>query len=148
MRAASRRSMTRAFPRGKIEPVANGPMDFTKAKPVGRDFAKVPGGYDHNFVIDSTKPGALTAGRGGPRAEERARDESLDDGTRRAALHRQFSGWLGDREKTGRLTRKTSRSALKRSTTRIRRTIPISRATVLRPGETFRSTTVYEFSAK
>ena len=44
-----------SIPTGKIEPVADGPMDFTKAKTIAKDFAQMtgtPGGYDHNFVID------------------------------------------------------------------------------------------------
>lgn len=39
------------IPTGKQLKVKNGPMDFTKPKPIGRDLDKVAGGYDHNFVI-------------------------------------------------------------------------------------------------
>jgi len=39
------------IPTGKIDPVSGGPMDFTSAKPIGRDIAQVEGGYDHNFVL-------------------------------------------------------------------------------------------------
>ncbi len=35
------------IPTGEILSVAGTPMDFTRAKPVGRDIGKVPGGYDH-----------------------------------------------------------------------------------------------------
>ncbi|HZE95546.1 MAG TPA: aldose epimerase family protein [Planctomycetota bacterium] len=48
-------------PNGKIEPVAGGPFDFTKAKKIGRDFEKTgvkPVGYDTNFVVNGT-PGEL-----------------------------------------------------------------------------------------
>ncbi len=52
---------------GEIKPVAGTPLDFTTAKPIGQDFAKMastgkddPGGYDHNFVLDqSPKEGAM-----------------------------------------------------------------------------------------
>ena len=49
---------------GEIAPVAGTPLDFTKMKPIGRDFAKMPatkddpGGYDHNFVLDQAPKGA------------------------------------------------------------------------------------------
>ena len=52
-----------SIPTGKLDPVAGGPMDFTKAKAIGKDFAQMtgtPGGYDHNFVIDQEKPATLT----------------------------------------------------------------------------------------
>lgn len=47
-----------AIPTGEIKPVAGTPMDFTEAKPIGRDInadyeqLKLTLGYDHNFVID------------------------------------------------------------------------------------------------
>lgn len=50
------------IPTGEIAPVAGGPMDFTTAKPVGRDLKLLtnhPQGYDHNFVID--RPGDLSS---------------------------------------------------------------------------------------
>ena len=56
---------TGLIPTGELSPVAGTPLDFTKAKQVGRDIAELkkpglPGGYDHNFIIDVTTPGALT----------------------------------------------------------------------------------------
>lgn len=51
-------------PTGRILPVAGTPMDFTAAKPVGRDIRadyaqlKLCQGYDHNFILDKA-PGAL-----------------------------------------------------------------------------------------
>lgn len=42
------------IPTGEIREVKGGPMDFTNAKPVGRDLAQVAGGYDHNFVLNKT----------------------------------------------------------------------------------------------
>jgi len=49
---------------GEIKPVAGTALDFTSAKPIGQDFAKMastgkddPGGYDHNFVLDQAPKG-------------------------------------------------------------------------------------------
>src|SRR6185436_3171723 len=43
------------IPTGKIEPVKDTPLDFTKPTVVGSRFDKLTGdprGYDHNFVIN------------------------------------------------------------------------------------------------
>lgn len=51
-------------PTGRILPVAGTPMDFTRAKPIGRDIQaecsqlQMCGGYDHNFILDK-EPGML-----------------------------------------------------------------------------------------
>ncbi|MBM3879984.1 MAG: galactose mutarotase [Verrucomicrobia bacterium] len=42
------------IPTGEIAPVQNTPMDFTRPKPIGRDLKQLandPQGYDHNFVL-------------------------------------------------------------------------------------------------
>lgn len=47
-----------SIPTGEIAPVSGTPMDFTKAKPIGREInadweqLKMAQGYDHNFVLD------------------------------------------------------------------------------------------------
>ena len=43
------------IPTGKIASVAGTPLDFTKPKPIGQDFARLaerPIGYDHNFALN------------------------------------------------------------------------------------------------
>lgn len=54
------------IPTGVLEPVANTPFDFTKPAVIGSRInqagnqqLKFAGGYDHNWVIDHTAPGAL-----------------------------------------------------------------------------------------
>ena len=50
---------SKSIPTGEYAPVAGTPMDFTKAKPIGRDIEadfeqlKFTGGYDHNYVTDN-----------------------------------------------------------------------------------------------
>jgi aldose 1-epimerase len=39
------------IPTGKIDTVKGNDMDFTSAKKIGKDIAKVAGGYDHNWVF-------------------------------------------------------------------------------------------------
>ena len=46
---------TSSIPTGGIAPVAGTPLDFTKSKPIGKDFSQLtakPIGYDHNLVLN------------------------------------------------------------------------------------------------
>jgi aldose 1-epimerase len=43
---------TSLIPTGEIKSVKGTPFDFTTAKKIGRDINSVPGGYDHNFVLN------------------------------------------------------------------------------------------------
>ncbi len=40
------------IPTGKLPDVKGGPMDFTTAKVIGKDIAQVKGGFDHNWVLN------------------------------------------------------------------------------------------------
>jgi aldose 1-epimerase len=40
------------IPTGAIQSVKQTAMDFSQGKTIGDDMSKVPGGYDHNFIID------------------------------------------------------------------------------------------------
>lgn len=40
------------IPTGKIDVVKGTAMDFTSAKKIGKEIAQVPGGYDHNWVVN------------------------------------------------------------------------------------------------
>jgi aldose 1-epimerase len=44
-----------SIPTGELPGTGGTPMDFREAKPVGRDIGKVPGGYDHNYVLDGNE---------------------------------------------------------------------------------------------
>jgi aldose 1-epimerase len=41
------------IPTGEIKPVKDSPMDFTKPMAIGSRIDQVPGGYDHNYVLNS-----------------------------------------------------------------------------------------------
>jgi aldose 1-epimerase len=41
------------IPTGEIKPVKDTPMDFTKPMTIGSRIKEVPGGYDHNYVLNS-----------------------------------------------------------------------------------------------
>lgn len=40
------------IPTGELRDVAETPFDFRNGKKIGRDIARVPGAYDHNFVLN------------------------------------------------------------------------------------------------
>lgn len=48
------------IPLGELRPVKGTPMDFTRPEKIGARIAKVPGGYDHCYVINQRHPGELT----------------------------------------------------------------------------------------
>ncbi|HEX5151410.1 MAG TPA: aldose epimerase family protein [Parafilimonas sp.] len=50
---------TTLIPTGEIKAVKGTPFDFTAAKKIGNDIGSVPGGYDHNFVLNK-KDASLT----------------------------------------------------------------------------------------
>lgn len=43
------------IPTGHISEVGGGPMNFTTSKMVGLDLEQVPGGYDHNYVLNKSE---------------------------------------------------------------------------------------------
>ncbi|MEO5685328.1 MAG: aldose epimerase family protein [Chitinophagaceae bacterium] len=49
---------TTLIPTGVLQPVKGTPFDFTSPTAIGARIANVPGGYDHNFVLNS-KDGSL-----------------------------------------------------------------------------------------
>jgi len=49
---------TTLIPTGEIKSVKGTPFDFTSAKVIGKEIDSVPGGYDHNWVLNS-KGGSL-----------------------------------------------------------------------------------------
>lgn len=42
------------IPTGEIKPVKGTPMDFTKPMAIGSRIKEVPGGYDHNYVLNNS----------------------------------------------------------------------------------------------
>ena len=139
-----------SIPTGKIEPVAGGPMDFRKAKKIGRDFAQMtgtPGGYDHNFVLDKPAPGALTLA-----AELHESDSGrvLKISTTEPGVQFYTGNYLDGSltGKGGRLYKKNAGLCLETQHFPDSPNHANFPSTVLRPGETFRSTTVHEFSVK
>ena len=135
------------IPTGKIEEVAGGAMDFTTAKTVGRDFAKVAGGYDHNYVIDHEKSGtvSLAAEVREPRSGRVMRVSTTEPGIQFYTGNFLDGSVIG---KSGVAYQKNYGLCLETQHYPDSPNRPEFPTTVLRPGETFRSTTAYTFFTK
>jgi aldose 1-epimerase len=137
------------IPTGVIADVAGGPLDFTQAKPIGRDLRRVPGGtngYDHNFVIDGGGRGLVPAARAEDPASGRVMEVLTDQPGVQLytgnGLKGAFVGKYGEAY--------PAHAAFCLETQHYPDSVnkPGFPSTILRPGETFRSTTLYRFSAK
>lgn len=138
-----------SIPTGEIAPVRGGPLDFTSAKPVGRDLAKAPGGfkgYDHNFVIDGGGRGVVLAARLHEPASGRVMEVLTDQPGIQLYTANNLDGTI--RGKRG--LPYAIYGALCLETQHYPDSInhPSFPSTLLRPGATFRSTTIHRFSAK
>ena len=139
-----------SIPTGELRAVADGVMDFTKAKPLGRDIAALKdapgGGYDHNYVLDDVKPGALTLAA---ELRDPASGRTMRVLTDQPAVQLYTGNYLKDvTGKGGAIYAKHGGVCLETQhfpDSPNRASFP---STVLRPGETFRSTTVHQFSAR
>ena len=52
---------TTLIPTGELKPVAGTPFDFTQPTKIGARIDSVPGGYDHNFVLNKQGNGMILA---------------------------------------------------------------------------------------
>ena len=138
------------IPTGKIEPVAGGPMDFTQPKLIAKDFAQMggkPGGYDHNYIIDHPQPGALTVAA---EISDPASGRTMTISTTEPGIQLYTSNYLDGTVlgKAGKACQKNSAFCLETQHYPDSPNHPDFPTTVLRPGQTYRSTTVHRFSVK
>ena len=141
-----------SIPTGKIEPVAGGPMDFTKAKAIGKDFAKVggtPGGYDHNFVIDhpvaKSSDMDLAAEVYDPKSGRVMKVSTTEPGVQFYTGNYLDGTVTG---KGGKVYKKNFGLCLETQHFPDSPNKPEFPGTVLRPGATYRSATTYAFSVR
>lgn len=135
------------IPTGQLQEVKGGPMDFTTAKPIGRDIVKVAGGYDHNWVLNKSGSGldkvaSLYHPASGRYMEVLTTEPGLQF----------YSGNFLNGKLTNTLTGKgyPKHAALCLETQHFPDSPnqPSFPSTILKPGETYRHTTMYRFSTK
>jgi aldose 1-epimerase len=138
------------IPTGKIEPVAGTPFDFMQRKAIGKDLKAAGGdpiGYDLNYVLDkgsSERPelaARVTEPKSGRVLEVLTTEPGLQfytgnflDGTntgKGGAVYKQYNGFCLEAQK---FPDSINHPEWKEKS-----------STILRPGETYKQTTVYKF---
>ena len=137
------------IPTGEIAPVKGTALDFTQPKTMGRDIEQVksfPGGYDHNFVLNSGGGKLALAAR----AHEPKSGRVLEVLTTEPGV--QLYNAIGlDGKLTGHdATRYVKFGGFCLETQHFPDAInqPGFPTVVVRPGETYKTTTVFKFAAK
>lgn len=132
------------IPTGELLPVKDTPFDFTQPKTIGERIAQIPiGGYDHNYVLDSTKDLSKIAAR----VVEPSTGRVLEVFTTEPGL--QFYagiGLNGSIKGIGGAYQRYGAFCLETQHFPDAVNHPSFPSTILRPGETYRSTTIYRFT--
>jgi aldose 1-epimerase len=136
------------IPTGGVTPVTGGPMDFTTAKTLRRDFDQLhgkPGGYDHCYVVDRESDEALTLAA---EVYEPVSGRVLEILTTEPGVQLYTGNFLDGSVvgKSGHAYRKNEGFCLETQHFPDAPNQPDFPSTVLRPGRVFRSTTVHRFS--
>lgn len=139
------------IPTGQIAPVAGTVMDFRKPTAIGSRIAQVGGkpvGYDHNYVLDKSPFGGaqqLAASVYDPLS-----GRSMEISTDQPGIQFYSGNFLDGtvQGKGGRAYPQYSAIVLETQHYPDSPNQPKFPSTVLRPGQTFKSTSVYTFSAK
>jgi aldose 1-epimerase len=135
------------IPTGKIEPVKDTPLDFTKPTAIGKRLGEIkadPVGYDHNFVLrgDNTKlhPAA--------RVVEPKSGRVMEVLTTEPGVQFYTGNFLSGKEKGkgGAVYKKHAGFCLETQHFPDSVNHPNFPSVILKPGEKFTSTTVYKFS--
>jgi aldose 1-epimerase len=132
------------IPTGKLEEVKGGPMDFNTAKSIGKEIATVAGGYDHNWVLNKNgntlEMVAVLSHAGSGR--------SMEVWTTEPGLQFYSGNFLdGTLTNTKGGAKYIKHGALCLETQHYPDSPnqPAFPTTILKPGETYRHTTVYKF---
>jgi aldose 1-epimerase len=137
------------IPTGELRPVAGTPFDFSTPERIGAridvpdEQLRLAGGYDHNFVIDRAAASELVLAA---RLTDRESGRGVDVHTTQPGIQFYSGNFLDGsvRGKAGVPHRYRSGLALETQHFPDSPNHPAFPSTILRPGETFRSRTVYQ----
>jgi len=135
------------IPTGELADVKGTPFDFTASKPIGRDIAQVKGGYDHNWVLNkkgNSLEKIVTLYHPGS-------GRVMEVYTTEPGVQFYTGNFLNGRlANTKRGARYVKNAALCLETQHFPDSPnhPNFPSTILKPGQTYKSTTVYKFSTK
>jgi aldose 1-epimerase len=137
------------IPTGELAPVAGTPFDFRKETAVGarvdadHEQLRIGTGYDHNFVLRRSGPGLVHAVRVVDPASGRTMDVSTTEPGVQFYTGNKLDGSYNG--KSGHVYGKRSALCLETQHFPDSPNKPAFPTTVLRPGQEYRSTTVYAF---
>jgi len=129
------------IPTGVLASVAGTPFDFTKFHPIGERIAQVHGGYDHTFVVSGDQPGLRLIAK----ALDRNSGRSLEVLTTEPGVQLYTGNFLDGSLSGKRGARYHKHAGFCLETQHFPDSVnqPNFPSTILRPGETYRQTTVY-----
>ncbi len=134
------------IPTGALKDVKGTPFDFTSAHKIGERIAQVPGGYDHNFVLNRQDNSMILAAvlydsASGRKIETFTVEPGVQfysgnflDGTLTSSAGTPFNKHTGMCLETQHFPDSPNRSAFP--------------STLLRPGEKYKTATLYKFSVQ
>jgi len=140
------------IPTGELLPVKDTPMDFTKETPIGArieadyEQLKAGGGYDHNWVLNRTGNGLVLAAR----VVEPTPGRIMEVYTTEPGIQFYAGNFLDGTivGKGGKVYKHRWGFCLETQHYPDSPNKPNFPSTILRPGDTYKTTTVYRFSAK
>lgn len=139
-----------AIPTGEIRPVKDTPMDFTSSVPIGKRIEndcpqlKFGNGYDHNWVLNKTEKGPSLAARVVEPASGRVMEVLTTEPGVQFYSANYLDGFTG---KDGAVYSRRSAFCLETQHYPDSPNQPNFPSTVLRPGKTYATTTIFRFSA-
>jgi aldose 1-epimerase len=133
------------IPTGKLSEVEGGPFDFRDPKSIRQDFNQVEGGYDHNFVLGIKDTISLAASLSSP-----VTGISMEVFTDQPGMQFYSGNFLDGslKGKNGKVYKQHYGLCLETQHFPDSPNQPGFPSTVLRPGQAFKSTTIYRFSNK
>ena len=135
------------IPTGELRPVEGTPFDFRSPKPIAEDIDEVPGGYDHTFVLNRDAEGALA--RAAVVRDSLSGRTLVMETTEPGVQFYTGNGLDGSiTGKGGRVYNRHAGLCLEAQHFPDSPNQPDFPDTVLRPGETYRQTTIYRFGVE
>jgi aldose 1-epimerase len=136
------------IPTGEIKPVKGTPFDFTEPKAIAKDIGQLLDqphrGYDHNFVLDNGGKLSLAA-----RVFEPKSGRVMETLTDQPGVQLYTANFLADtRGKGGSVYGKNGGFCLETQHFPDSPNHPNFPSTILRPGEKYRTTTIYRFAVE
>ena len=135
------------IPTGKHPDVKGTPMDFTSPKKIGKEIAAVDGGYDHNYVLNKSGGGPAVAASVYDSVSGRMMEMSTTEPGVQFYSGNFLDGTLKN-TKNGMTYGKHAGFCLEAQHFPDSPNQPSFPNTILKPGDTYRQTTLYKFSTR